>query len=136
MHYLLLLPQLLIEDGFLKILLSAHEMHYLLLFPLFRSQGLPIIITRGLPLSSFVINFFTILYGSAYRLNFSSVRGLSHCNSELTHLSPFHWQRGTDVFQEASRMLYEFPCKEGLILVKRSSISKVEERDKMAQKSC
>ena len=37
------------------------------------------------------------------------------------------------MFQEASRMLSEFPCKEGLILVKRSSVSKVEERDKMGK---
>lgn len=35
------------------------------------------------------------------------------------------------MFQEDSKMLSEGPCKEGLIFVKRSSVSKEEERDKM-----
>lgn len=35
------------------------------------------------------------------------------------------------MFQEDNKMLSEVPCKEGLILVKRSSVSKEEDRDKM-----
>lgn len=38
------------------------------------------------------------------------------------------------MFQEDNKMLSEVPCKEGLIFVKRSSVSKGEDRDKMGKR--
>ena len=46
---------------------------------------------------------------------------------EKTHLRPLHWQRGTEVFHEDRRRFSVLPCSEGLILVRRRSMSDGED---------
>ena len=48
---------------------------------------------------------------------------------EKTHLSPFHWQRGTEEFHEDNSKLSVLPCNEALIFPKRSSTSGDEEEE-------
>lgn len=47
--------------------------------------------------------------------------------SENTHLTPLHWQTGTDEFQEDKRRLSLVPWSEGLIFPTRSFTSEEAE---------
>ena len=48
---------------------------------------------------------------------------------DKTHLSPLHWQRGTEEFHEDNSKFSLLPCNEALIFPKRSSTSGEEEED-------